>query len=291
MTPSTADGFRSGRFVALGHDFALAAEDPVLGAHLASLFRPFACAGEPASLYRIAGRPEHGGPYLIELDGGQLLATADLPLLLQYVPWHVNQEVIMRTQTHVLVHASAAARDGRAILLPAAMDAGKTTLVAGLVLAGFSYLTDEAAALHLDNGLIDPYPRTLTIERSGWHLFPGLEPAAAEALPFRQERWHVDPHDVRAGSPGVRSRVSFIVAPEYRAGAATELLPISRAEMLEHLAAHAFNLTGLGTSAFHVLAGVVRSSYCGRLRVGDLAEAVELLGKLFAGTIGSGHAE
>ena len=45
---------------------------------------------------------------------------------------------------YLVVHASAVARDGVAVIFPAEADSGKSTLATILVEAGFDYLTDEA---------------------------------------------------------------------------------------------------------------------------------------------------
>ncbi len=62
----------------------------------------------------------------------------------------------------VFVHAGVVAVDGRAIVFPGRSMTGKTTLVAALVEAGATYLSDEYAPLDAD-GLVHPYPRRLSI--------------------------------------------------------------------------------------------------------------------------------
>ncbi|HWB32972.1 MAG TPA: hypothetical protein VG714_07360 [Acidobacteriaceae bacterium] len=67
---------------------------------------------------------------------------------------------------HVFVHAGVVASHGRALLLPGATFAGKTTLVAELVRAGAVYYSDEYAVLD-STGLVHPYPRPLAMRAPG----------------------------------------------------------------------------------------------------------------------------
>jgi hypothetical protein len=74
---------------------------------------------------------------------------------------------------HVFVHAGVVAVDGRAIVLPARTQAGKTTLVVELLRAGATYYSDELAVLDPD-GRVLPYPQRLSLRPTG------TRPTAAE---------------------------------------------------------------------------------------------------------------
>lgn len=62
---------------------------------------------------------------------------------------------------HVFIHAGVVRGADGAIVVPGRSMSGKTTLVAALVRAGASYLSDEYAVLE-PNGLVWPYPRSLS---------------------------------------------------------------------------------------------------------------------------------
>lgn len=62
----------------------------------------------------------------------------------------------------IFVHAGVVAVDGRALVLPAPSFSGKSALVAALVRAGATYLSDEFAVLDLD-GRIHPYAKPLSL--------------------------------------------------------------------------------------------------------------------------------
>ena len=65
----------------------------------------------------------------------------------------------------VFVHAGAVAWQGRAIIIPGASLSGKSTLVAELVRAGATYLSDEFAVLD-GCGLVYPYPKAIALRRT-----------------------------------------------------------------------------------------------------------------------------
>ena len=181
----------------------------------------------------------------------------------------------------MLVHASAAEHEGRALLFPAPMESGKTTLVAGLVRAGLRYVTDEAVAIDPASLEIVPNPKPLGIDRGSWRVLGDLEPDYGDAEPYFRhgQQWQVDARSIRPDAVASRCRPSFVITPRYRPGA-TELVPVSRAEALVALADNSMNLPGHGRRGFDALAAVARQSECYRLLVGDLDDASALVTNL-----------
>ena len=200
-------------------------------------------------------------------------------LLVEYLLWETNARAIASEGEHVAVHAAAASRDGRAVLLAAPPDGGKTTTVAGLVRAGFDYLTDEAALIDLDSLELHPYPRPLALERRSAEAVFGTVPA-------RLERWHgaalhVSPHDLREGSIGRPCRVGAVIFPRYERNGSTRLSPVARPEALQALVRNSFNLAAWGSRGFEALAEVTRRAECYTLTIGDLRTALDAVRSLF----------
>lgn len=221
-----------------------------------------------------------GSDRLFEADSPDDL----VPLLL----WWVNRVVCFETGHRIMVHAAVAAGPGGAVLLPAPAESGKTTLVAGLIGAGFGYLTDEAAALDPATGIVDAYPKALSIDPGSWPLFPHLRPdLPTELSHYVARQWHVPPATVGPGAVGVSARPAWIVTPRYEAGAATTIEPLSRPDTLALLARESFNLARFGQAGLEALADVVRRCSCWRLTSGSLAEAVDAVQSV-TGPAGSG---
>lgn len=122
----------------------------------------------------LSPRPTDGPTvdYAITTDGGRCTLLCDHRLLLEggwqartvdTLGCHVNQQAIAGAAGDHVVHAAAAARDGEA-LLPGKTEAGKTTLVTGLVGRRRECLTDEAVALPFVTAAMWPYPKPLSVD-------------------------------------------------------------------------------------------------------------------------------
>lgn len=272
---------RTGRYRALGHDFAVRTTDAALAQYLELVLRPLAATGRARRLYSVTGHHHGQGSYSLFLDGSKVLDAPSPEAMCHVLLGHVNQEAVRQTPTHVILHASAAEHRGRALVFPARSESGKTTLVAGLVRAGFGYFTDEAAAIHPGTLVVEPYPKSLSIDPGSWSLFPELEPPVPAALRhFVGLQWHVDPCSIRAGACAGAARPAFVIAPHFVAGARTRLEPLSRADALVLLVEGAFNARSHGRAGVEALAAMVHTSQCRRLVMGDLHDAVRLVGEL-----------
>jgi hypothetical protein len=180
-----------------------------------------------------------------------------------------------------MCHAGGVELDGIGFVFPAHMESGKTTLTTGLVRAGFSYLTDEAVAFDPATGLIEPFPKPLSIDQGSHHLFPELAPAPApgdDRAPDLQ--WQVPPDAIRADAVGRPCVARFIVFPRYDADASTELEALSRATTLMELATNTFEFRDHARNSLEVLARVVEGARGFRLVVGDLDDACAVIADL-----------
>ncbi|MEN8215913.1 MAG: hypothetical protein ABFS56_05965 [Pseudomonadota bacterium] len=90
----------------------------------------------------------------------------------------ILRNTLARIRSHLLFHAAALSYRGKGVILAADSGCGKTTLTLALVRQGFKFLSDEAAALGLNNGELTPYPRSLLVrmgtlkvfQQRGWEL-------------------------------------------------------------------------------------------------------------------------
>lgn len=99
--------------------------------------------------------------------GGELVRSSDSTAhRLHALDSEIRSAIALAAPGLVFVHAGVVAVDGQAIVLPGLSMAGKTTLVAALVRAGATYLSDEYAVLAAD-GLVHPYPRRLSVRGPG----------------------------------------------------------------------------------------------------------------------------
>ncbi len=273
-----------GRFAALGRRWELRSNVPRAGEVLGRLFAAFHSqvrAETTSSVYELVELvPEDGDdrPYELFLDGWSINRAMSPGTLVDWIVSDITQEAIDSATGYAIVHASAAVFDGRTIVLPAPPEHGKTTTVAALVRADWDFLTDEAALIGLDDGLVHPFARPLMISPSSMAALPGLRddlPAAYE--PFRHFEHHVAPIDLRPDCLAAPAPLGFLVFPSYGEGRATELTPLGRGEALVAVLDSCFNLPLLRGDGIRALSEVVRIARCFRLSIGAIEPAVELL--------------
>ena len=72
-------------------------------------------------------------------------------------------------------HADVSVHRGRAIVLCGASEAGKTSLVVGLALAGADFYSDKVAVFDPERFDVHPFRRALIVHRGTQKLFPELE--------------------------------------------------------------------------------------------------------------------
>jgi hypothetical protein len=235
-------------------------------------------AGEPVTTtYQV--RVDDGAtlPLVLFADQQRLASCRVAEELLAMLTWHINRTVITRTTaTHVLLHAAGVVRDGVTVVLAADQESGKTTTAAGLLRSGFDYVTDEAVAIDPASGRIDPFTKNLSIDPGSWPLFPECAPAAPNP---RVQQWQVRPADL--GSRAVRRPVAspgVVLFPKYRAGAVTELVPVSKAEAVRELAQMSFGFAEHAQRNLTTLGGLAaRATVTARLTIGSLDDAVRLV--------------
>jgi hypothetical protein len=195
-------------------------------------------------------------------------------MVVEHLIWRINRHVVETSGRYLLLHAAAAQRGDFGVVFPAPSGSGKTTLVAGLVRAGFHYLTDEAAAIDPASGLLEPYPKPLTVETGSWTVLSDIvRDRPAELGRALAAQWHVEPTSIRTDAVGSRCRPRLVVSPMYDAEADTELIRISRAEGIALLVQNSFNFVQHGRQGLQVLTDIVRDAECYRLRFRDLDDA------------------
>jgi hypothetical protein len=220
-------------------------------------------------------------PFVVYRDGSCVQRAFSLITVADFVLSEVIIEAIERTEDFLVLHAAAASWADYGIVFPAPPDHGKSTLVAGLTRAGFSYLTDEASLIDPATGKLHPFPRALWFEPPTLEMFPEVrERLPAECRIDGRLHYQVRPEDIRPGSIGRPCRIRYVVAPEYRRGSTTTLEPMTRAAAVRMLAENSFNFGSFGDRGLRVLRDVIADAKCYRLYMGDLNSAVSLVEEL-----------
>jgi hypothetical protein len=268
---------------AAGYSFRLRSDIPSAPFVLGRLFAAFREIQPNPRIptYTLARNGRNGRRFALRLDRDTIQRVDNAGSMLDWLIGDITRKSVEQLQGYLAIHAGVVAVDGHAVILPARPDSGKTTTVAGLTRAGFSYLTEEVALLDIRTGIVDPFPRPLMMESSSVDVLGDLRAELPEPYEeFRRQLYHVAPDDLRARSIGGPSVVSFVVVPCYARGAVTKLVPMTKAETLVALAKNSFNFRVLGSVGLSLLEGVARRAPGYRLEIGDLPSAVRLIEEL-----------
>lgn len=277
-------------FAALGHTFRIRTTDTRLGAYLddvlAGLSAPESVS--PETTYSFVTTDSEPWPYALWVNGERIGSSGSGAYILDYLFWHVNRHAIERTPNLLLLHAAGVERDGVCVVLPAAMENGKTTLTAGLMRSGFRYYTDEAVAIDPQDLKVTPYAKPLSIDPGSWGVLADLEPDIDESVrPLVVKQWQVPVTSIAASGLAEPLIPRLIINPQYRAGAVTELRPVRRAEMLVMLMDLTFSFREDPARNMAVLGEVLARCDCYHLVVGDLETACALVSDIVARLSGS----
>jgi hypothetical protein len=192
--------------------------------------------------------------------------------------WDVSQQGMASVTDELALHAGAVALNGVGVVLPAPSGSGKSTLTAGLTAAGFDYLSDELGRLDLASGIVHPFPRALWMSARSIELVPGLRGRLPpEFQHLEADEQHVPPDSIRSASIGEPCPLRYLIVPEHEPGAPTTMERIRRSEGVLALIGNAFNFSRFKGPGLQALAEIILQVDTYRLRMGDLAKAVDLV--------------
>jgi hypothetical protein len=296
VATAVADVLRAGgwsrtpRLRLLDFDVVVHSDDPALVDLVEVLYAPAVVppgvgSGAPHVLALgeavVDGRPG----FSVTLDGVGVTRTTAPGVAFAHLVFEANRQSIECSTAAVLLHAAAAVVDGVAVVLPGAMGAGKSTLVAGLVHSGAGYLTDEATAIDPTTGVVHAYPKPISLGAlppPPLPAAPWVPPAGARA--YLGSSGLVPVEALRPGAVAAPTPAGLVVLPAYVPGAPTTVERLGPADALAAVGAHAFHLDRPG--ALPSLAGVLGPRPCYRLESGDLGQAVAVVRDLVAGRAG-----
>lgn len=168
------------------------------------------------------------------------------------------------------LHAALLERAGIGFLICGASGAGKTTIAATLIQAGFKYLTDEMVPLRAATRTLEAYPKPLTLKGYAIGRFGDPNSDVSEAA--RVVRPASD-----LGGVGTRAACEIIVFPRFIDGSNTRLGRIPPVEAVHRLFAETLDVERFGPEALGILTDLAARASCWSLEYGDVDTAVRLI--------------
>ena len=143
---------------------------------------------------------------------------------------------LLRRQGYFLVHAFAAARNGRCVLIVGATRSGKTTTGLNLLLNGWDLLSNDVVMLrHQAEGIYAyPTPGDVGIRRHTFNLLPQLATCLPSKYPTDQAI-NISGQQLINGRWAKPCIVNAIFLPKIITGNHSKVIPLPRAVCLAHL--------------------------------------------------------
>lgn len=188
---------------------------------LDSILAPLRTADEATSRYRL----RDGDPAVL-LHNDDVLSESTPERGVATLLWHIIQEAVVRSPRHARLHAAVACRGAAAVVLPAAMEAGKTTLVTGLVRAGFGLPLRRARRDRAGDGAGGGLPEG-ALDRPGLVGHP--RPTSPERLRRHLPRqWLVPVTSIRSDTTAAEAVPRLLIAPATSPAPRQLFQPMSR---------------------------------------------------------------
>jgi hypothetical protein len=221
---------------------------------------PAASDVPPHVTYRVTSDTRSGMLHLYRDD--VLIHTGDSePILAELLMGDANYHLADRSRGGLLFHAAGLAWQGKGLILPGRMGAGKTTLAAWLVAQGLDYLTDELVFVSHGADTIQTLTRPLNVKKPSWAALQAALPLdlAPTAQIWSTPRSNLIPPDLLRPVQLCKPSLGMIVFPHYLPDSDFTLHPLSKAQAglaLMECLINARNLPGHGLSEIARLAQV-----------------------------------
>jgi HprK-related kinase A len=222
----------------------------------------------------------------VAIDGDYMLPDAvPLPFAqaLLAAEMGMNLQMALGWRRHLLLHASAVERDGKALIMTGLSGSGKSTLSALLGQGGWRFMGDEFVLLDLVSGKAVPFPRLISLKNEAINAMLSAAPNGRfgplmEATPKGDIRHLVPPVDAisRMAEPAMPVLLLF---PRFGyPGAVREVAP---GETFMRMTQASTNYVALGEAGFAAMTRFIKSVPARAIDYQSGEEAIALVEKLW----------
>lgn len=220
--------------------------------------------------------------------GGDFIVPDALPLPLSMgllaAEMGMNLQVALGWRRHMLLHASAVARDGRAVILSGESGSGKSTLAALLGEGTWRLMGDEFTLIEPGSGDALGFPRAVSLKNAAIaEMAARVDPARLGPLLARTPKGdirHLIPRADAIAAMHEPARPALILFPRFGGAAAIE--PMAPGEVFVRLTEASTNYVALGEAGFAALARLVRETPAFGISYPDSAAGMALVEQLWA---------
>jgi hypothetical protein len=235
----------------------------------------------PHVTYRVTSDDQSGVLHLYRDD--MLIHVGDSEAILaELLMGDANYHLADQSRGGLLFHAAGLVWQGKGVILPGKIGAGKTTLTVWLLAQGLDYLTDELVFVPHGADTIQTLTRPLNVKKSSWAALQTALPfdLAHTARILSTPRSDLIPPDLLRPVQLSEPPLSLMIFPRYLPDSEFSLRPLSKAQAglaLMKCLINARNLPDHGFSEIARLAQIApayKLSYANFDQIGDVAEIV-----------------
>jgi HprK-related kinase A len=220
--------------------------------------------------------------------GGDFVVPDALPLPLSMgllaAEMGMNLQVALGWRRHLLLHASAVARDGRAVIMSGESGSGKSTLAALLGEGAWRLMGDEFTLIDPAEGDAFAFPRAVSLKNAAIAEVAAQVDAARlgpllAGTPKGDIR-HLIPRPEAIAAMHEAARPALLLFPRFGGEVAIE--PMGEGEAFVRLTEASTNYVALGEAGFAALTRLVRETPAFGISYPDSATGIALVEQLWA---------
>ena len=223
----------------------------------------------------------------VAINGDYMLPdAAPLPLAqaLLAAEMGMNLQMALGWRRHLILHASAVEKDGKALVMTGASGSGKSTLSAMLGNNGWRFMGDEFVLLDLVSGEVTPYPRLISLKNEAIGAMQATMPDATfgplmQGTPKGDIRHMVPPKSAVAAMDRP-AKPALLLFPQFGYEPAIRDVPLE--ETFMRLTQASTNYVALGEAGFTTLTRFIRQVPVRSIDYQSGVQAEELVNQLWA---------